>query len=206
MTQIPGDTPKKKRPKWLVVLLSVVAVFVALAVIGEIAGPPEEDMDDTAAEPTTQAEMEVAMEPSAEAEAPAPPAPAEAPAAEAPAPVEPPAAPRPVFNSDPRCAPADEALVALVASGLTKAGQDLINGTVIQDDGLTFLGATTVDSTGKMKNRSDVWVISDSLPYSSTGGARNGTSWPKASSALGVSAGDERVQAVDECVVNITRN
>ncbi len=96
--------------------------------------------------------------------------------------------------------------MAAVEAGLATGGQQLINGTVIVDGNLTFLGATTVDSAEKMVNRSDVWVIDGETVYSSTGGARNGSEWPKASDApLRVSAGDERVQAVDTCVVNLTR-
>lgn len=107
--------------------------------------------------------------------------------------------------SDPRCTPAADELTFLVSSGLSKDGHELINGTVITEGGLTFFGATTVDGSGKMENRSDVWVIKDNLVYASSGGARNGTIWTKASDApLKISAGDERVQAVDKCVVNIT--
>nr|THJ69520.1 hypothetical protein EU244_21355 [Rhodococcus qingshengii] len=107
--------------------------------------------------------------------------------------------------SDPRCAPASDVTTFMVSAGLTKDGYTLTNGTVIEDGGLTFFGATTVDSDGKMKNRSDVWVIKDGIVYASSGGARNGTSFSNAKDApLKVLAGDERVQAVDECVVNIT--
>lgn len=107
--------------------------------------------------------------------------------------------------SDARCAPATAELTFLVSSGLSKDGFELTNGTVITEGGLTFYGATTVDSGGKMENRSDVWVIKDNLVYSSSGGARNTTIWTKASDApLKISAGDERVKAVDQCVVNIT--
>lgn len=107
--------------------------------------------------------------------------------------------------SDPRCAPASAELTSLVSSGLSTSGYGLTNGTVITDGPLTFYGATTVDAAGKTKNRSDVWVINGNVAYASTGGARNGGSWSKASDApLKISAGDERVQAVDKCVVNIT--
>jgi len=58
-------------------------------------------------------------------------------------------------------------------------GLSLINGTVIDAGPCTFLGGTTVDSAGKLKNRSDVWVIANGAVYSSTGGARNTTTWPK---------------------------
>ncbi|RYF46598.1 MAG: hypothetical protein EOO27_39065 [Comamonadaceae bacterium] len=108
--------------------------------------------------------------------------------------------------SDPRCAPANESLVAMVESGFSASGLSLINGTVIDSGPYTFLGGTTVDSTGKVKNRSDVWVISNGAVYASTGGARNTTTWPKASAApLQISPGDEIVQALDTCVVNLTR-
>ena len=96
--------------------------------------------------------------------------------------------------------------MALVESGFSASGLSLINGTVIDSGPYTFLGGTTVDTTGKMKNRSDVWVIANGAVYSSTGGARNTTTWPKASTApLQISPGDEIVQALDTCVVNLTR-
>nr|WP_009473030.1 hypothetical protein [Rhodococcus sp. JVH1]EJJ01630.1 hypothetical protein JVH1_0777 [Rhodococcus sp. JVH1] len=108
--------------------------------------------------------------------------------------------------SDPRCVPADDALVSRVQSGFSETGLSLINGTVINSGPLTFVGGTTVDASGKVKNRSDVWVISNGTAYASTGGARNTTSFAKASDApLRVSPGDERVQALDACVVNLTR-
>jgi hypothetical protein len=47
----------------------------------------------------------------------------------------------------------------------------LIDGTVIDSGPYTFFGGATVDSTGNMENRSDVWVISDGTVHASTGGA-----------------------------------
>ena len=105
---------------------------------------------------------------------------------------------------DPRCVPADPALVSFIQTGFTDSTLTLTNGTAIVDGDLTFVGATTLGSGGKMENRSDVWIVRESLPYSSSGGARNETEWPTASSALNISPGDERVQAVDSCVVAIT--
>ena len=97
-------------------------------------------------------------------------------------------------------------MVVLVESGFTASGLSLTNGTVIGSGPYTFLGGTTVDSTGNVKNRSDVWVISNGSVYASTGGARNTTTCPKASAApLQISPGDDIVQALDTCVVNLTR-
>ncbi|WP_174816993.1 hypothetical protein [Nocardia brasiliensis] len=74
---------------------------------------------------------------------------------------------------------------------------------MIDQGGKTYLGATIVDGTGKMKERSDVWVIANGKVYASTGGARNNTTFPKGD-AVGVSPGDDVVQAVDRCVINQT--
>ncbi|GAA4479073.1 hypothetical protein GCM10023094_23640 [Rhodococcus olei] len=116
-------------------------------------------------------------------------------------------APATAHLSDPRCAAAGEQDVIAVANGLTDKSLTLTNAQMIQDGDLTFLGATTVRPDGKFENRSDVWVLSGMMPFSATGGARSTTEWPKASSApLQISAGDERVRAVDTCVVNLTRN
>ena len=108
--------------------------------------------------------------------------------------------------SDPRCVPADDALVSRVESGFSESGLSLINGTVINSGPVTLVGGSTVDASGKVKNRSDVWVMSNGTVYASTGGARNTTTFAKASDApLRILPGDERVQALDACVVNLTR-
>lgn len=75
----------------------------------------------------------------------------------------------------------------LVSSGFSESGLTLTNGTVIDSGDYTYIGGTTLDATGGVENRSDVWVIANGTVYSSTGGARNTTSWPRASSELDVS-------------------
>ncbi|WP_261393053.1 DUF2510 domain-containing protein [Rhodococcus sp. BP22] len=116
-----------------------------------------------------------------------------------------PAAAPATYASNPRCAPANQSLVDQVTAGFSESGLTLTNGTVIDAGEYTYVGGTTVDAAGRVENRSDVWVISDGAVYASTGGARNTTTWPKASSKLGISAGDPDVQAVDTCVVERTR-
>ncbi|MDI9933151.1 DUF2510 domain-containing protein [Rhodococcus sp. IEGM 1354] len=116
----------------------------------------------------------------------------------------PPPAPA-TYLSDPRCAPANQSLVDLVSSGFSESGLTLTNGTVIDSGDYTYIGGTTLGATGGVENRSDVWVVANGTVYSSTGGARNTTSWPRASSELDVSPGDTDVQAVDACVVDLTR-
>ncbi|NUP27817.1 MAG: hypothetical protein HOQ36_03275 [Nocardia sp.] len=106
--------------------------------------------------------------------------------------------------SDPRCAPASAELVAQVAAGLTAEGNQLANGTVISEGGITYFGATTVDAVGDMDARSDVWIVRDGAVYSSTGGARGNSNFPRASDALGISPGDPIVTAVDTCVIDLT--
>ena len=109
------------------------------------------------------------------------------------------------YTSDPRCQPGEPRYDAMIASGLLDGSLSLANSQMIIDDGMVFYGVSTVRPDGKFENRSDVWVI-DTIPYSSTGGARNTTSWSKASDRLRIFPDDERVQAVDNCVVNLTRN
>ena len=116
----------------------------------------------------------------------------------------PPPAPAPAVP-DPRCVPASDTMVALVAAGLTTDGHELTNGTVINDGGTTYFGATTIDAGGRMANRSDVWIVRDGAVYAATGGARNGSLFPTASDVLGISPGDPAVAAVDACVVELTR-
>ncbi|WP_433756742.1 hypothetical protein [Nocardia sp. CA-135398] len=112
----------------------------------------------------------------------------------------------PASLSDPRCAPASEDVVAHVQAGLTMDGYRLTNATVIVDGRLTFFGATILDASGQMQERSDVWILRDSAVFASTGGARSNSQFPKASSSpLNISAADERVRAVDGCVVDATR-
>ncbi|MEV0360827.1 DUF2510 domain-containing protein [Nocardia sp. NPDC050697] len=112
----------------------------------------------------------------------------------------------PVFGpSDSRCADASAEVVELVQRGITPAGWKLINGIVIDWRGKTFIGGTIVDGSGKAKERADVWIIADATVYAATGGARNHTTFPKASSApLHIGPDDPQVQAVDTCVVNRT--
>lgn len=97
-------------------------------------------------------------------------------------------------------------MVEWIAAGLSDSSLTLENAVVIEDDGLLFIGASAVRPDGTFENRSDVWIVQDSMPFASTGGAHNTTAWPKASDALGISPGDELVQAADACVVELTRN
>ncbi|MDI9977313.1 MULTISPECIES: DUF2510 domain-containing protein [unclassified Rhodococcus (in: high G+C Gram-positive bacteria)] len=188
------------------VLLVVAAVLVVMAILGTVLGGNDKKDDRPAvAAAATLATTTTTAAPTTSKAAASTSAPATTPpvtTTQAPA-----AAPRPAIPaSDPRCAPANESLVAMVESGFSASGLSLINGTVIDSGPYTFLGGTTVDTTGKVKNRSDVWVISNGAVYASTGGARNTTTWPKASAApLQISPGDEIVQALDTCVVNLTR-
>ncbi|MFE7423157.1 DUF2510 domain-containing protein [Rhodococcus sp. NPDC057529] len=204
----PSQTlPPRKKGGVGKVLLILAAVLVVMGILGAIfgGGDRKDDKPAAAAATTATTTQATTTRPTTTSAAPSsttPPAAAAPTTTQAPAPTPRPAAPA----SDPRCAPANETLVALVESGFSASGLSLINGTVIDSGPYTFLGGTTVDTTGKMKNRSDVWVISNGAVYSSTGGARNSTTWPKASAApLNISPGDEIVQALDTCVVNLTR-
>ncbi|MFQ6228122.1 DUF2510 domain-containing protein [Nocardia sp. NPDC002869] len=182
--------------------------FVLLGIIGYLIGG-----DDTAAEdaaPVRITTTEVVTPPTPMAAGPAeqnsePAAPPETStaASSAPTTTSPPPAATTAY-SDPRCAPASAELVALVAAGLTTDGHELANGTVIDENGTTYFGATTLDASGEMDARSDVWIVRDGAVYSSSGGARNQTSFPRASDELGISPGDPIVIAVDNCVIDLT--
>ncbi|SUA72642.1 Uncharacterised protein [Nocardia otitidiscaviarum] len=183
----PPVDPAQKRRKlntWILgVTGAILAIIALIVVIGAVAGGDKESSDPTAAPPTTSATA----------------APAVTTTGAAPAGIGQP--------SDPRCAPAAQSVVDSVAAGLNQAGYELRNGTVIASSGLTYFGASMFDSTGKMRERSDVWVIKDGVVYASTGGARNNTTFAKASAApLNISPGDEIVQALDNCVINLTKS
>ncbi|MCQ4148559.1 DUF2510 domain-containing protein [Rhodococcus qingshengii] len=202
----PIEPTKKKRPKWQLILGAVVAVLVALIAIGAIFGEDKKDEPAVASAAPSSTTTAAATTTSTTAPVPTSTVSSITTVSSTTAKPSAPAVPA-AKTSDPRCAPASDELTFLVSSGLSTDGYELINGTVIQDGNLKFYGATTVDSTGKVKNRSDVWVVKDNLVYASSGGARNGSIWTKASDApLKISAGDARVQAVDQCVVSITTN
>ena len=93
-------------------------------------------------------------------------------------------------------------VIGTVQAGLTKAGYRLTNALVINARGLVFFGASIVDATGKVKERQDVWILRDGVPYASTGGARNNTVFAKASTVLDVGPEDTDVAAVNRCVEN----
>ncbi|WP_433491326.1 DUF2510 domain-containing protein [Nocardia grenadensis] len=181
--------------------------FVLLGIIGYLIGGDDKATDEAAPVRTT---TEVVTPPAPLAPAPAeqdssPAAPSEIPtvATSAPTTASPSPAATPAY-SDPRCAPASDELVALVAAGLTTDGHKLANGTVIDENGTTYFGATTLDAFGDMDARSDVWIVRDGAVYSSSGGARNQTDFPRASDELGISPGDPIVIAVDSCVIDLT--
>ena len=196
----PQPTPDKKRKKWPIIVGSIVGIFILLVIIGAIVGPQEET--DTTAQATT-----TAAAPTTTVAAAAPTSTDRTTTNQVPTTTTTTmSAAAPAREVDPRCAPADEAMIGWIAAGLTDSSLTLTNATVIEDEGLLFIGATTVRPDGKFENRSDVWIVRDSLPFSSTGGARSTTEWPKASDMLGISPSDERVQAVDACVVELTRS
>lgn len=215
MTNPQPEPGKKKR--WPFILGGVVVVLIGLMVLGLIVGPQEEEEPAPAASATTVAATTTVERTTTTTTAPtttststaaptttattttttteAPPAPATTTAVAAPA----------ARFTDPRCAPADPGMIEWISGGLTDSTLTLDNTAVIDDGGLLFIGASTVRPDGKFESRSDVWVVQDSMPFSSTGGARSTTSWPEASDVLGISPGDERVQAVDSCVVELSR-
>ncbi|MGW6336033.1 DUF2510 domain-containing protein [Nocardia rhamnosiphila] len=181
--------------------------FVLLGIIGYLIGGDDTAPEDAAPARTTTEirtpSAPVAVGPAERNSEPAAPPETSTPASSAPTTTSPPPAATTAY-SDPRCAPASAELVALVAAGLTTEGHELANGTVIDENGTTYFGATTLDAAGEMDARSDVWIVRDGAVYSSSGGARNQTSFPRASEELGISPGDPIVIAVDNCVIDLT--
>lgn len=207
MTSQTPPQPGKKKRKWPVIVGAIVAVFVALVILGAIVGPQDESSSTAASSSAnTPPAPSAASAPSAAPSTTATARPTSTTTAPAPTTTTAAAAAASARAGDPRCTPADDAIVGWIAAGLTDSSLKLTNATVIEDDGLLFVGATTVRPDGKFENRSDVWIVRDSLPFASTGGARSTTEWPKASDMLGISPGDERVAAVDACVVELTRS
>ncbi|WP_186626565.1 DUF2510 domain-containing protein [Rhodococcus sp. BP22] len=201
-TDEPGRTGV---PRAVKIVGGIVAAFVVLGVIGAVFGDEEssDDSDAAAPQPTSSsaAPQVTTLAPVRTTPAPVTTTTAVQPTTTTPAPAAGPA----TYTSDPRCASANQSLVDQVTAGFSESGLTLTNGTVIDAGEYTYVGGTTVDAAGRVENRSDVWVISDGAVYASTGGARNTTTWPKASSKLGISAGDPDVQAVDTCVVELTK-
>ncbi|MDI9933406.1 DUF2510 domain-containing protein [Rhodococcus sp. IEGM 1354] len=204
----PGRPARAGVPRAVKIVGGIVAAFVVIGVLGAVFGD-DEPFDDSQAAAQSTTSSAAAQETSTPAPSTTtPPATTTVPptttttttsavAVVPPAPA--------TYKSDPRCAPANQSLVDLVSSGFSESGLTLTNGTVIDAGDYTYIGGTTLDATGGVENRSDVWVVANGTVYSSTGGARNTTSWPRASSELDVSPGDPEVQAVDACVVDLTR-
>jgi hypothetical protein len=204
----PPQPPHSRGPRnTLIVIGALIACILLCAGLGALVS--RSDAADEPAPSTTQvapttttaeaaAPTTATAEPPQNTEAPAPPS--------APDTTQPSIPARPAGTySDPRCAPASETLVAVVASGLTKDGLTLTNGTVIDNGDSTFIGATTMRADGRMESRSDVWTLHNGVLYASTGGARRLTTFPKAPSGLGIGPGDELVAAADECVADVSR-
>lgn len=189
---VADPTAKRRRINRLILggVGAVLGVLVLLGVIGAVVGKDKDKGRAVAPSTTAAARTAAAATTTPAAAAPAQPS----------APAAAPASPR--AASDPRCAPAAAETIALVQAGLSHSGWSLTNGTVLDAGGRMFVGATIVDESGKMRERSDVWIVTGGKVYASTGGARNNSTFPKASAApLSISPGDEAVQAVDACVI-----
>lgn len=91
-------------------------------------------------------------------------------------------------------------MVVLAESGFSASRLSLINGTVIDSGRTPVPGDTTGDFTADVKNRSDVWGISDRLGLRLDRRCPQTATCPKASAALQISPDDDIVQALDTCV------
>jgi hypothetical protein len=204
----PGQPDQAGVPRVVKIIGGIVAAVVVIGVLGAVFGEDEPSDDSRAAAPSTTSRAAAQQTSTPAPSATTPPAtttvqPSRTMTTTSAVAAAPPATA--TYLSDPRCAPANQSLVDLVSSGFSESGLTLTNGTVIDSGDYTYIGGTTLDATGGVENRSDVWVIANGTVYSSTGGARNTTSWQRASSELDVSPGDPDVQAVDACVVDLTR-
>ncbi|MBY4039158.1 DUF2510 domain-containing protein [Rhodococcus fascians] len=201
----PGQPDRPGVPRAVKIIGAIVAALVVLGVLGAVLGDDKLADDSQAAAPSTTSNFGAQQTSTPAPSTATPPTTTNVPPATTTTAVAaaPPASA--TYSSDPRCAPANQSLVDLVASGFSESGLTLTNGTVVDAGYYTYIGGTTVDATGRVENRSDVWVIANGTVYSSTGGARNTTSWPRASAELDISPGDPDVQAVDTCVVDLTR-
>ncbi|MBY4208184.1 DUF2510 domain-containing protein [Rhodococcus fascians] len=200
----PGQPDRAGVPRTVKIVGGIVAAFVVIGVLAAVFGEDESSDDSQAATPSTTSNAAAQVTSTPAPATTTPPATTVPPTTTTSAVAAAPPAPA-TYLSDPRCAPANQSLVDLVSSGFSESGLTLTNGTVIDSGDYTYIGGTTLAATGGVENRSDVWVIANGTVYSSTGGARNTTSWPRASSELSVSPGDPDVQAVDACVVDLTR-
>lgn len=179
-------------------IIIAVAVFVVLAIINGIAGGGDDDTDATASETTAQATQTTEDAP-AQTDNEADDAPQPTTAEETPA-----AAPAPAIpgsDADSRCQPFDVTMISGILNDTTLTPT---NGQVITDGEDQWIGATLMREDGKMESRSDVWLMNDDGLFAVTSGARNST-WAAPASKVGYSAGDEHAQAVDGCVVALTR-
>lgn len=189
----PQEQPKKRRGgcmKWGAI---IVGVLVALFVITGLAGgfdEVEESADDQATTTSAEAPPSSAEQPTPTSSEETTSIPVAAPAAR---------------EQDPRCAPADGPMLALLEAGLEDPSLTLTNGTMIISGQDTWIGATTMRDDGEMESRSDVWLFRNSVPFTVTGGARSATPAYAPATGIGASAGDEAAQAVDGCVVEQTR-
>ncbi|MFD4438971.1 hypothetical protein ACFWPK_04235 [Nocardia sp. NPDC058519] len=101
---------------------------------------------------------------------------------------------------NPRCSEAPADLVAAATAGLKDRTHTLANTVVLRGaDGYEYLGASVIAPGGKLIQRSDVWVRGRGKVYAASGGARNTSTFDRASSGLNVDlAGDDFV-TVDRC-------
>lgn len=102
---------------------------------------------------------------------------------------------------DPRCKQADAATIATINGGLKASGARIEHAvTLAGADGYEYIGASIVSADGtKFIQRSDVWVRASGRVFAATGGARNDSTFPRATSSLDVDLGGDSVQTTDRC-------
>ncbi|MEU4417945.1 hypothetical protein [Nocardia salmonicida] len=191
----PRQAPKSPNTRivWLIGA-GVVAVFIALAVVGNLM---KSDETPTAATsdpswPTMPDATSAKLNPTAVAP------PTTVPPLQRTAT----ATPSPDFPAglNPRCAKAPTDLVAAVNAGLKDRNHTLAHAVVLRGgDGFEYLGASIVDPAGLLIQRSDVWVRGRGKVYAASGGARNESTFERASRGLDVDLAGVDFVTADEC-------
>lgn len=121
------------------------------------------------------------------------------------------AKPLPQFTPTPApaaaaCKPASQALIDQVDAHLARTGQTLADAFVVDSpEGYQYVGGNIME--GETKNSSaDVWIAQDGwVIYALSGSAREETPQLADARDLGLSAGDEYGQAVQECTITAER-
>lgn len=194
---VPPRPPKKPNTKiaWMIGG-GVVAAFVVLAIIGNLI--KDDEPASTVSVPSTWATLPDPTTTAAPSPSPAAASTTTPPKLERTAT----ATPSPDFPAglSPRCSKAPADLVAAVSAGLKNKNHEIAHAVLVYgSDGYEYLGASIVDKSGLLIQRSDVWVRGLGRVWAASGGARNESTFDRASRGLGVDLAGEDFVTADEC-------